>query len=130
MDGVIVGRVSLPLELTGQGIRLDIVGPRTVGEGKVKPGKEEGLAGLAGIEPLGRANVFEVLVISPYQKWDLGPLQPLPPLLQLHLNRQQFPISNVIISFSWRQAKGEKGTGMELVVGGRALGKHGPHTNI
>lgn len=65
-------------------------------------------------------------MISPYQKWDLGPLQPVLPLLQRHLNHQQFLISNVMISFSWRQAAGEKGTGMELVVGGQALGKHGP----
>ena len=60
--------------------------------------------------------VFQILVICPYKKGLLGTLQPMAPLLEGHLDCQEYPVANVVISFRGGQATREESTGMELVV--------------
>lgn len=73
--------VSKALELTGQGIRFDVAGAGSVGEGEIKPGEEEGPLCLSGIESLSSSDVLQVLVVSPNQEGLLGSLQPVLPFL-------------------------------------------------
>ncbi len=46
-----------------EGIRLDVLISRPVGDREQEPGKEEGPAGLAGIQPLGTADILKVLMV-------------------------------------------------------------------
>lgn len=51
-----------------QGIRLNVLRTRTIGQREVKSIKEEGPSGLSGIETFSWLDVFQVLVISPNQE--------------------------------------------------------------
>lgn len=98
------------LELPEQGVRLGIAGPWTVGQGKAKLGEKKGPVGLASIQSLGSADVFNVFAVSPHQVGFLGNLQPKPPLLQSQLHHQQLSVPNVIVPLGRRQAqKSHKG---------------------
>ena len=59
---------SVWVEQAGQGIWFDILGPGSVGQGKIKSIEEEGPPGLSGVETLCGANIFQVLVVCPHQK--------------------------------------------------------------
>ncbi len=61
------------LEQTRKGVGLGVLGTRPIREGEVKPPKVECPAGLASIQPPGRTDIFQVLVIRPDQE---GPLLP------------------------------------------------------
>ncbi len=50
---------------TRQSIRLDILGPRPVRERKTEPIKEESPPGLQRAQPLGRTDIFKILMIRP-----------------------------------------------------------------
>lgn len=52
--------------------------------------------GLAGVEPLGSLEVFEVLMICPHQELLSCSLQPVSPLLQGDFNGQQFSVAVII----------------------------------
>lgn len=47
----------------------------------------------------------------------------MPPLLKGHLEGQHLMIPNVVVPLSRVQSAGEKGTGMQMVIRGCALGK-------
>ena len=130
-DSVWVGPVPLPFqELTGQGVGLNVAGPRSIGEGKVEPGKEECPSGLAGVQSLGGMEVFKVFMVRPYQKRQFSPLEPVPPFFQRQLDGEELTVPNVIISLCRGQTSGVEGTGVQLLVGGRFLGQDGPHSQI
>jgi hypothetical protein len=79
---------------------------------------------------LGCAEIFQILMAGPNQKWMFHSFEPVPPLLQLHLDHQKFPVTYVVVSLSGVETIGQEGTGMELLVLGRSLGKNGPHSNV
>lgn len=81
-------------------------------------GEEQKPLGLPRIQSLCRADVFQVLVVGPDLEGCLRPLQPVVPLLQHHLDRQQFSVADVIVSFCGGQTPREEGTGMGFLVGG------------
>ena len=105
--GTVVG-----LELTGQGVWFDIPCTWAIRQGEVKAIKEQRPSGLTGVQPFGRPDVLEVLVVCPYNKRMFCPLQPVPSFLESQLDSQYVPVSDVIISFCWGQFAGEKGTRM------------------
>ncbi len=74
-----------------------------MGDGEVEPGEKQCPAGLVGIEPLGFAEVLEVLVICNYSEWVVSSLQPVPPLFQSQLDGEQLSIPDVIILLCWGQ---------------------------
>jgi len=90
---------------------------REEGDCELKTGEEQRPAGLAGIEASRRMDILQVPVIGPDYEGEHRSLQPVPPLLQGQLDRQQFTVANVIIPLRRGQSMGEKGTRMELVVG-------------
>ncbi len=53
---------------------------RTVGDGEVQPGKEQGPASLSGVEPSSFPEVLEILVIGDDREIMIYFLQPMPPL--------------------------------------------------
>ena len=67
---------------------------------------------------------------GPNQKWMFHSFQPVPPLLQLQLDHQKFPVTYIVVSLSGVETIGQEGTGMELLVLGRSLGQNGPHSNV
>lgn len=73
-------RIITSLELPGQGIRLGLARPRTVGEGEVEPSTEKRPAGLREVSLLAMQK-FSWLVQT--EKGFPG-TQPMPPLLQGH----------------------------------------------
>lgn len=103
-------------ELPGQGVWFAIPRLQAVGEGKIKMLKEEGPAGLPGVQSLGGADILKAFVVRPHQEGVLGPLDPVPLFLQGHLHRQELPVALVIVGFCWLQPPGEKGAGVELLV--------------
>ena len=81
--GTVVG-----LELTGQGVWLDIPCTWAIRQGEVKAIKEQRPSGLTGVQPFGRLDVLKVLVVCPYNKRMFCPLQPVPLLLESQLESQ------------------------------------------
>lgn len=118
------------LKLAGQGIRLSVVGPRAAGHGEVELNEEQGPASLSGVESLGRADIFKVLVIHQNQKWHLNAFQLVSPFFQRQFYCEQFPIANVIVPLSQRQTPREEGAGMDLRVSSRPLGKDSPKHHV
>lgn len=54
--------------------------------GRLERGKldrEKRPTGLTGVQPLGRPDVFQILVVSPDEEGLPGPFQPLPPLFEV-----------------------------------------------
>ena len=69
-------------------------------------------------------------MVGPNNKRMLRALQPMLPLLQGKLDGQELAVADVIVSL-WRgQPAGEEGTGVELVVGGGALGENRAHSGV
>ncbi len=64
---------------TRQSIRLDILGPRPVRERKTEPIKEESPPGLQRAQPLGRTDIFKILMIRPDPEGLRRPLQKYAP---------------------------------------------------
>ena len=52
------------------------------------------------------------------------------PLLQGELDGQELAVADVIVSLRQGQPAGGEGTGVELVVGGRALGEDCAHSGV
>ena len=130
--GVLVGFVGLVLsgEMTGQGIGPDIFGTRAERQGEDESAEQEGPARLPGTEPLRIADVSEVLVVRPDENGVLGSLQPVPPLLEGHVDGQKFPVSHVIIPLGRGESSGQEGDRVDELVLLRALGKHGSDAYI
>lgn len=98
--------------MAGQGFRLDVAEIGTIG---VKPCEEEGPPGLPGVESLSCVDILQVCVVGPHQERQLGPLDPMALLLQLH--HQRFPVPHVIVPLCWVESVREEGTRVELLVG-------------
>ena len=69
-------------------------------------------------------------MVSPDNKRKGHALQPMPPLLQCELGGQELAVADIIIPLRRGQPAGEKGTGVELVVGGRVLGEDRAHSSV
>ena len=82
-----------------QGIRLDVFGTRTVGQEKNVIYKKKA-AGLPGIDLFGGPDVLQILKVCPNQERMLRSRQPVVPLLQGHLDNQQFPVPHILIGSS------------------------------
>lgn len=67
---------------------LHILGPRTEGQRKVKPVKEQGPPCLSGVQSFGGFQILQILVISPHEKQLLRSLKPMYPFLQRDLYGQ------------------------------------------
>jgi hypothetical protein len=67
---------------------------------------------LPGIEALGGAEIFQVLVVGPHNERMFRPLQPLAPLLQRHLHHEKFMILHILVCLRGVEAVGEEGSGM------------------
>ncbi len=110
---------KLPLrgpEQTRESVGLNILGPRPVREGEVESAKEECPASLTRAQPLGRTDIFEILVIRPDQEGLRRPLQPVTPLTQGQSYRQQLSIADVIVSFCRAQTTREECTRVHLPI--------------
>ncbi len=68
------------LELSGQGVRLGVARPWTVGKSEAEAGEEKGPMGLVRVQSLGSADVFKIVLVSPNQEGFLSTLQPMLPL--------------------------------------------------
>lgn len=110
-DGSNWGLPTGDLEQPKEGIRFSIFEPWPVRETEVESAKEECPAGLACAQPLGRMDIFKVLMVRPDQKGMHCSLQPVTPLTQSELDCQQLPITYVVITFCWAQAMREKAQG-------------------
>ena len=60
-----------------QGIRLDVLGPRPVGEGKVEPGKQQVPSRLPGVEALGGVELLQIFVVGPHNERMFPTFQPV-----------------------------------------------------
>lgn len=65
----------------GQGIWFNVAGTWSIGERKIKSRKKQRPASLARVQTLSGADVFQIFMISPHHKRNLGTLQPVSPLL-------------------------------------------------
>ena len=81
-DSVRGGRCVHGVKLTGEGVRFDVTGSGTVGEGEIKPPKKQGPPGLAGIQAFSCLDVRQILVVGPNHERLFCPLKPVPPFLQ------------------------------------------------
>jgi hypothetical protein len=54
----------------------------------------------------------------------------VPPLLQRHLDGEEFSIVHIIVPLSRDKTMGEEGAGVQFLVLGRTLGQDGPHSDI
>ncbi len=103
-------------EQTRESVGLNILGPRPVREGEVESAKEECPASLTRAQPLGRTDIFEILVIRPDQEGLRRPLQPVTPLTQGQSYRQQLSIADVIVTFCRAQTTREECTRVHLPI--------------
>ena len=117
-------------KLTWQRVRFDVLGSRSIGERKVEPPQEQCPPGLARVEPTGRTEVREVLMVRPHNEGMSGSLKPVPPLLKSQDDRQQLPVPDVIVPLCQRELAGEEGTRVLFKVRGGALIEHGPHPGV
>ena len=69
-------------------------------------------------------------MVGPNNKRMLRALQPMSPLLQGKLDGQELAVADVVVSLRRGQPAGEGGTGVELVVGGGALGENRAHSGV
>ena len=128
-DGPLLPLLVRRGELPGQGIRLDVFETRAVGQGEVKPAEEEGPSGLARVKVFRNLEVLQVLVVGPEQECMLGTLQPVPPLLEGHLDGQQLPITDVVPRLCGTQPMGVEGAGVDLAIR-RPLRNNGPYSHL
>lgn len=71
---------------------------------------------------------MQYFMISPHNEWVYCTFKPVFPLLQGQRDCKQLTISYIVILLSWREASGEKGSGVEFMVNGRSLGEHSTHS--
>ncbi len=81
----------------GECICFRVLGPWTVGDGKIKASKEERPSGLSGIQALGISKIFEVAMVSENFKRMMGPFELVSPFLQSELDSQELPIADIIV---------------------------------
>lgn len=115
--------VLVPHKLSRKGIWLGIPRTRMIRQGEVEPGKEQAPSGLARVQPLGRADVSQVLVVGLNQEWNLGPIEPVMPLFQGQL--YWFPFLSAGKSccekMHWQ---------VQFLAIGSSLGQNSPRPNI
>ncbi len=66
---------------TRECVCLAVMVSRTVGDGEIKPGKEQSPVGLLRVDPIGFTEVLEICVISDDCEWMVNSLQPMSPLI-------------------------------------------------
>ena len=129
------GRVSdlrgmLTLEHLGQSIRPNVLRPGSVGQGEVKPAKQESPTRLPGNQPLRLPDVSEVFMVRPDKHGVLGALQPVSPLLQGSLDSQQLTVPHVIIPLHRGESPGQEGDWVDLLVLLHPLRQNGPDARV
>ena len=73
--------------------------------------------------------IFQIVIVSPDQEWLFCSFQPVLPLFQHHLDRQEFLVDYIVVPLCMIETMGQQGRGMTLLVLGRLLGHDGPHSN-
>ena len=86
----------------------------------------EGPARLSGTELLRVANVRGVFVVRPDQDGVLGPLQPVPPLLQGRV----FSVPHIVVLLGRGESSGEEGDRVNLLVPLSMLGQDGSDAHV
>lgn len=90
-------------QLAREGIRFDVVRPRTIRQSEVDANEEGGPLDLAGVESFSGSDIFQVLLVGPDQERLLSALKPVAPFLKGQLDRQKLPIAYITVLFSWRE---------------------------
>lgn len=117
------------LEESEQSIWLLIFRARTIREHKIETIEEKGPPSLSRVETPGLLHIFQIFMVRPNQERVLGPLKPMPPLFQGHLDCQKLPITHIIIPFSRRETRGEEGARVEFAIC-KTLGEDRTHCHI
>ena len=83
---------------------------------QIKVSEVDEPTGLSSVEGLGGTEVGEIFMVSEDLYRERGPVEVVLPQLQGTDDGKEFPVIDVIVSFSWGERLGKVGTGMPFAV--------------